>query len=155
MAKGSIYKSYQKFAVLLLFTSSVVANAFGLNILQLVVHCGNHTFNLSTQNHSFKNSADRKTYSSIDEVFEDTSSKPLLPRWLPNDFTFKYAEKFTRSENTNILLYYEDSNNKAIVFDLIVYGDLHNSATDTDYEKDDNLVEVYKKKCEALHSKKP
>lgn len=133
--------------VLFLFTSSAVANAFGLNLLQLVAHWGSDTFNLSNNNQGkeSQNIADRKTYSNIDEVFEDLPTIPFLPKWLPNDFIFKYAEKFTRSKNTNILLYYEDSANKVIVFDFNVYYDDHTSTTNTDYEKDDNLIEVYEK----------
>lgn len=133
--------------VVLLFASSVVANAFGLNVLQLVARWGNDTFNFSSQNQEKKiqNAADRESFSSIDEVFEDISPKPILPKWMPDGFTFKYAEKFTRSDSTNVLLYYENTTNKAIIFDFNVYSADHIATTDTDYEKDDNLVEIYER----------
>ncbi len=133
--------------VFILIMSSVVANAFGLNLLQLAARWGSDTFNLSTQNQKkvIQNAADRKTYSNIDDVFEGISTKPLLPGWLPDGFTFKYAEKFTRSDSTDILLYYEDSVNKAIVFDFNVYNADQKAITDTDYEKDDALVDIYEK----------
>lgn len=131
--------------ILVSLTSSVVANALGLNLLQLAARWGNDTFNLFTQNQKkvTQNVVDKKTYSSMDEVFEEISSKPLVPEWMPDDFTFKYAESFTRSDSTDIVLYYEDSTNKIIVFDFSIYNGSH--VTDTDYEKDGNLVEIYEK----------
>lgn len=136
--------------VLIFFTSSAVANAFGYNLIQSMVQWGKETFNLSTQNYSNgqngnTNIAQRKTYNSVEEVMKDVPSKPLLPKWLPDGFTFKYAEKFARSDNIKILLYYQDNTNKAIVFDLSIYDDSNKAAANINFEKDDKLVEIYEK----------
>ncbi|MDD2246577.1 MAG: DUF4367 domain-containing protein [Proteiniphilum sp.] len=140
--------------ILVFFLSSAVASAFGYNLIQIVVGWGKETFDLSAQNQSnvqndTHNMADKKTYGSIGEVMKDISSKPLLPGWLPDGFAFKYAEKFVRSDNTNVLLYYEDSANKAIVFDFSIYTDKAAAdmsfAKDYSFEKDNNIVEVYEK----------
>lgn len=68
-----------------------------------------------------------------------------MPKWVPDNFAFKYAEKFSRPDNTNILLYYQDSANKVIVFDLMIYDDKENHKTkeNINFEKDNNLVEIY------------
>lgn len=70
--------------------------------------------------------------------------KPLLPEWVPDGFSFKYAEKFIRPDNTNVLLYYQDKSNKVIVFDLNIYNS-NKSVTNISFEKDDSLVEIYEK----------
>ncbi len=136
--------------VLIFFTSSVVANAFGYNFIQSVVQWGKDTFNLSTQNQSNGHNGNAnivqiKTYSSVEEVMKDLTSKPMLPQWLPDGFTFKYAERFARSNNTNVLLYYQDAADKVIVFDLNIYDDSNKAAANINFEKDDKLVETYEK----------
>jgi hypothetical protein len=119
-----------------------------------VVDWGKETFHLSAQNqsngqNSNANIADRKIYGSIDEVLQDMPAKPLLPGWVPDGFAFKDAEKFIRSDNTNVILYYENNANKVMVFDFNIYTDqaaVDMSFTkDYSFEKDDNLVEVYEK----------
>lgn len=136
--------------VLMFFTSSVVANAFGYNLIQSVVQWGKDTFNLSTQNHSNgqngnANITQIKTYSSVEEVLKELPSNPSLPKWLPDGFTFKYAEKFARSNNLKILLFYQDNTNKAIVFDLSIYDDGNKAAENINFEKDEKSVETYEK----------
>ncbi|MHB8073290.1 DUF4367 domain-containing protein [Desulfosporosinus fructosivorans] len=136
--------------VLIFFMSSVVANAFGYKFIQSMVQWGKDIFNLSTQNQSNgqngnTNIAQRKTYNSVEEVMKDLPSKPLLPKWLPDGFTFKYAEKFARLDNTNVLLYYQDAANKVLVLDLNIYDDSNKAAANINFEKDDKLVENYEK----------
>lgn len=134
--------------ILVFFMSSAVASALGYNLVQTVVDWGKETFHLSAQNQPDgqnidHNIADKKNYGNIDEVLQDMAAKPLLPRWVPDGFAFKYAEKFVRLDNTNIVLYYENSAHKTIVFDFGVYTD--QASADASFEKDDNMVEVYEK----------
>ncbi|EHQ90133.1 DUF4367 domain-containing protein [Desulfosporosinus youngiae] len=136
--------------IIIFFTSSVAANAFGYNFIQSMVQWGKDTFNLSTQNYSNgqnsnTNIAQRNTYSSVEEVIKGLPLKPLSPKWFPDGFTFKYAEKFARSDSLKILLYYQDNTNKAIVFDLSIYDDSNKAAANINFEKDEKLVEIYEK----------
>lgn len=140
--------------ILIFSVTCTVANAFGYNLIQIAVHWGKETFNISAQRPSSMQEADNQnpgnisksaTYDSIEKAFEDIHPKPLLPGWLPDGFAFKYAEKFTRTEDTDILLYYGDSANRVIIFDFVVYKDSDETVRDTSFEKDDNLVQVYEK----------
>lgn len=140
--------------ILVFFMSSAVAGAMGYNFIEIVADWGKDTFHLSAQNQSDgqnggANIADKKIYSSVDEVFQDVAAKPLLPGWLPDGFAFKYAEKFNRSDNTNVVFYYEDGVNKAVIFEFIIYTDQAvadmSFAKDHSFEKDDTTVEVYEK----------
>lgn len=47
---------------------------------------------------------------------------------IPVGFTFKYAEKYVRSDNINLLLYYEGNDNKFIIFDLTIYNNTNRNA---------------------------
>ena len=148
--KKQFRKRFAQIAACLLlafFMSSAAAGAFGFNLIQTMVQWGKDTFHLSAQKQSNErrgnNNAVRTTYSDLDKVFEDITSKPLLPEWLPDDFAFKFAEKFSRLDSTNILIYYENSEDKEIIFDFSIYDDSRKVPVDADYEKDDNLVEVY------------
>jgi hypothetical protein len=134
--------------ILVFFMSSAVASALGYNLIQIVADWGKDTFHLSAPNQSNgqdgnNNVADRKIYGSIDDVLQDVAVKPLLPGWVPDGFTFTYAEKFTCLGNTKIVLYYENSAHKNIIFDFEIYE--AQMSVDTFYEKDDNEVEVYDK----------
>lgn len=134
--------------ILVFFMSSAVASALGYNLIQIVADWGKDTFHLSAPNQSNgqggnNNVTDRKIYGSIDDVLQDVAVKPLLPQWVPDGFAFKNAEKFIRLDNTNIVLYYENSANKTIVFDFEIYTD--QASADASFEKDDNIVEVYEK----------
>ncbi|SFH31492.1 protein of unknown function [Desulfotomaculum arcticum] len=134
--------------ILVFFMSSAVASALGYNLVQTVVDWGKETFYLSAENESNglngnANIADRKIYGSIDEVLQDMPAKPLLPQWVPGGFVFKYAEKFVRLDNTNVMLYYENSAHKTIAFDFEIYTD--QASADASFEKDDKMVEVYEK----------
>ena len=130
------------------FMSSAVAGAMGYNLIQIVADWGKETFHLSAQNQpnvqdNDRNIADKKNYGNIEEVLQDIAAKPLLPGWVPDGFAFKYAEKFVRLDNTNVVLYYENSAHKTIVFDFEIYTD--QASADASFEKDDNIVEVYEK----------
>ena len=134
--------------ILVFFMSSAVAGAMGHNPIQIVADWGKNTFHLSAQNQSNgqnggTNIADRTIYGSVDEVLQDVAAKPLLPGWVPDGFDFKYAERFSRLDNTNVVLYYENDANKAIIFDCGIYTD--QASADISFEKDDNPVEVYEK----------
>lgn len=136
--------------IFLFLTTSVVANAFGYNLIRLAIDWGEETFHFSTQNQSnLSNSEDniseRIINDDIEMAFEDIQPRPSLPEWLPEGFVFKYVEKFTRSNHTNILLYYENDIDKVIIFDLNIYIDNQNSEIDIAYEKDESLVEIYEK----------
>jgi hypothetical protein len=134
--------------ILVFFMSSAVASALGYNLVQTVVDWGKETFHLSAQNQpnvqdNDHNIADKKNYGNIEEVLHDMAVKPLLPQWVPDGFAFKYAEKFVRLDNTNVVLYYENSAYKTIVFDFEIYTD--QASADASFEKDDNMVEFYEK----------
>jgi hypothetical protein len=140
--------------ILVFLMSSTVASAFGYNLIQIATDWGKDTFHLSVQNqpdgqNDNINKADRKTFASIEEVFKDVAAKPLLPGWVPDGFAFKYAEKFSRSDNINVVLYYQNNANEVIVFDYSIYTDKAAAGTsfaqEYDFEKDDSMVEVYKK----------
>ncbi len=136
--------------ILIFFMSSVVADAIGYNLIQSMVKWGKDTFNLSSPNqpseqNSNPNISQRETYNSVEEAMKDIPSKPLLPKWVPDRFTFKYAEKYVRTENTKILLYYQDGNNKSLVFDFTIYHEAYNATTDINFEKDENLVKAFEK----------
>jgi len=130
--------------ILAFFMSSAMASALGYNLVQIVAGWGKETFHLSAQNqNNAQNIFDKKNYSNAEEVLQDMTAKPLLPQWVPDGFAFKYAEKFVRLDNTNIVLYYENSAHKIIVFDFEIYTD--QASADASFEKDDNMVEVYEK----------
>lgn len=134
--------------LIVFFTSSVVANAFGYNLIQSVVHWGQDTFNLSSQNQpgeqgATPNITERKTYGSMDEVIKDISPETLLPEWVPDGFTFQYSEKYASPGNNKLLLYFQDTSDRVIIFDLVIYDDERQAVADINFEKDENLVEVY------------
>ncbi len=140
--------------ILVFLMSSTVAGAFDYNLIQIATDWGKDTFHLSVQNqpngqNDNINKADRKTFASIEEVFKDVAAKPLLPGWVPDGFAFKYAEKFSRSDNTNVVLYYQNNSNEVIVFDYSICTDKAAAGTsftkEYDFEKDDSMVEVYEK----------
>ncbi len=133
--------------ILFFFMSSAVANALGYNPIELMVDWGRDTFHLSTFDHSQEqysnNLAEQKIHSSIDDALQGAAVKPLLPGWVPDGFAFTYAEEFTCLGDTKIVLYYENSAHKNIIFDFEIYES--QMLVDTFYEKDDNEVEVYDK----------
>ena len=134
--------------ILVFFMSSAVASALGYNLVQTMVDWGKETFHLSAQNqpnvqNNAQNVFDKKNYSNVEDVLQDVAAKPLLPQWVPDGFAFKYAEKFVRLDNTNIVLYYENSAHKIIVFDFEIYTE--QTSADASFEKDDSMVEVYEK----------
>ncbi|BAE84442.1 uncharacterized protein DUF4367 [Desulfitobacterium sp. LBE] len=135
--------------ILIFFTSSTVASALGYNLFQSVVNWGKDTFNLSTQSQPVEegnsNVAEMKTYSSIQEVIKDIPVKPLLPQWVPEGFVFKYGETFKLQNHSKALLYFQEDSGKVIVFDLSIYVEGEQAVADTNFEKDENLVEVYEK----------
>ena len=156
--RHQIKKSFAQIAaclVITLFMFSIVANAFGYNPIQMIVHWGEDTFNLSTQrqsgskdNNNIKspdNITSNVTFDSIDKAFIGIDTKPLLPVWVPEGFIFKYAERFNRKDNINVLLYYSNDENKVIIFDFTIFDDSNETARDTSFDKDDSSVQVYEK----------
>ncbi|NLN49445.1 MAG: DUF4367 domain-containing protein [Clostridiales bacterium] len=133
--------------ILFFFMSSAIAIALGYNPIEVIIDWGKDTFHLSFPNHSneenFNNLAERKIYGSIGDALHGVAVKPLLPGWVPDGFAFTYAEKFTSLDDTKIVLCYENSAHKNIIFDFEIY-ETHVSI-DTFFEKDDNVVEVYDK----------
>ena len=133
--------------ILFFFMSSTVAIALGYNPIEIIVDWGKDTFHLSSPNYSneenFNNLAERKIYGSIDDALHGVAVKPLLPGWIPDGFAFTYAEKFNCLDDTKIVLCYENSAHKNVIFDFEIY-ETHMSI-DTFFEKDENAVEVYDK----------
>ncbi len=137
--------------IFIFFTTSVVASAFGHNFINLAIDWGKETFHFSSQDQSKlpnngDNVSERIINHDIEMIFADIQPRPSLPEWLPEDFVFKYAEKFNRIGSTNIILYYEhDTNDKIIIFDFDIYMDNKLPEIDTAFEKDENLVEIYER----------
>lgn len=159
--KHQIRKKFAQVAaclVLTIFTSSVVANAFGFNLIQMIVQWGEDTFNLSTQNQSdiqdnngskgsdsINNAANNVAFDSINKALEGIDPKPNLPGWIPDGFTFMYSERFVREDSTNILLYYSNNENKIIIVNFTIFTDNNESDRDPFFDKDENLVQIYEK----------
>lgn len=134
--------------ILLVFlVTNVVAYAFGYNIIQIVSNWGDSSFNVFTGQKSDiegNNITNRIIDTNINEAFIDIEPQPLLPAWLPEGYSFKYAERYDRKESINVLLYYEDTTiNKVTIFDYTIYHE--NPGSNISYEKDERLVEIYKK----------
>ncbi|WMJ85572.1 DUF4367 domain-containing protein [Anaerocolumna sp. MB42-C2] len=140
--------------LLVLSLSNVLAYSFGFNIIDVVSNWGADNFNLFTQPKSEapgNNVTSRVIDTNIKEAFKDINPKPLLPGWLPDGFSFKYVEKYNRKDSINILLYYDNEikDNSVIIFDYTIY--VENQGSDISYEKDDRLVEIYKKDGEQYY----
>ncbi|MEK4060026.1 MULTISPECIES: DUF4367 domain-containing protein [Paenibacillus] len=132
-------------AVFLLFFcfSSIVANAFGLNFFKIVASWGEETFDFMAETNlrPTDNAANDQTYESIDKAFENVESRPLLPEWLPEGFHFKYAEKFERTTNTRIMLYYSSEQaDDILIIDYLLYKQGYVVEGGTSFEKDETPV---------------
>lgn len=136
-------------AVLLIFlASSAVANALGYNLIQSIVSWGQDTFHLSTSNQpDGQNLLENKTYDSVEQALKDIPAGIYLPTWFPEGFEFKYAEKFAGPKSTDISLYYQDSAGQHLIINIKIYSDVDDKGTaeNVNFEKDENLVEVYTK----------
>lgn len=69
----------------------------------------------------------------------------MLPVWVPEGFTFKYAEKVVRASNTIIILYYTDSENGTVIFDMTVYNANNQVNSNSSFEKDESELQIYEK----------
>ena len=138
-------------ACLVLFFSATVAvaNAFGFNPVKMIVSWKEDTFNMSSQNGSdiIQNDSALSgvSFDKLEDAILDIKPTPMLPVWIPEGFTFKYAEKYERNSNIDLLLYYED-NNKNIIFDFTIYKNTDiNAENEAYFEKDSSDVEIYEK----------
>lgn len=136
--------------VLVFFITFAVADAFGFNPVKMIVSWKEDTFNLSARNENNNvqdnNMSGGLIFVQMEDALENIKPAPMMPEWIPEGFSFKYAEKFVRSDNTNILLNYEDDDGKVIIFDYVIYNDAEkNTEGETSFEKDSNEVEIYKK----------
>lgn len=124
-------------------TTSAVANALGYSFFHSIVGWGKDTFNLTTKNQTDgTNLNERKTYASLQEVEKNLPAGLLLPTWIPEGFEFKYAEKIIRPENIIVSIYYQDKGDRNVIINASIYD--HNGVPrDINFEKDENLVEVY------------
>lgn len=87
------------------------------------------------------NAPNDQTYESIDKAFENVESRPLLPEWLPEGFHFKYAEKFERTTNTRIMLYYSSEQaDDILIIDYLLYKQGYVVEGGTSFEKDETPV---------------
>ncbi len=142
---------------ILVFSMTVaVADAFGFNPVKMIVSWREDTLNLRTgiksDNVQDNNTPKSSTFVQMKDAFENIKPSPLIPKWVPEGFSFKYAEKFVRSDNTNILLTYEDDDGKVIIFDYVIYNDSgKNTESETSFEKDSNEIEVYNKNGISHH----
>jgi len=138
-------------ACLVLFFSATVAvaNAFGFNPVKMIVSWKEDTFNISSQNGSdiIQNdiALSGVSFDKLEDAILDIKPAPMLPVWIPEGFTFKYAEKYERNSSIDLLLYYED-NNKNIIFDFTIYKNTDiNAENEAYFEKDSSDVEIYEK----------
>jgi len=78
----------------------------------------------------------------LQEFEKDLPAGLLLPAWIPEAFQFKYAEKIIRPTNIIVSIYYQDKGDKNVIINASIYD--HNGVPkDINFEKDENLVEVY------------
>ncbi|WP_313165863.1 DUF4367 domain-containing protein [Sedimentibacter sp.] len=142
-------KFFRIAACLILFfsTTVAVANAFGFNPVKMIVSWKEEAFNLSSQNENNVVQNDENTsFFKLEDAVLNIKPAPMVPTWVPDGFTFKYAEKYVRSDNINLLLYYEGNDNKYIIFDLTIYNNTsRNTEGETSFEKDSTEVEIYEK----------
>lgn len=138
--------------IIAFFGFAVVASAFGYNLVQEIITWGEENFNLSivrevnetsSGSDSFNTNSNSMAYDDVDKAFENIDPKPLLPKWTPDDFAFKFAEKFTMTNYTKILLYYEDED-KSLIFDYVIYGE-NFKADRLSYEKDATPIRIFEK----------
>lgn len=142
--------------VLALFATSFVANALGYNLIQMTVLWGKDTFKVSIHNQAAEqessdfestgNIAHSEIFDSVEKAFADIGSRPGLPKWIPERFDFKYAERFISKNSTNVILHYVDSENGIIIFDFTLFNNGNGASLDAVFEKDDTQVQVYEKK---------
>lgn len=153
MHKGSVGKALVRAAacfILVFSLTVVVANALGYNPVRMIIFWKEDTFNISAGNESSGgqdgNAANGLSFERMNDAFEGISHAPMTPGWVPDGFGFKYAEKFARSDNVNILLNYENDDGGVIIFDYVIYDDTgKNVKNETSFEKDSNKVEIYEK----------
>lgn len=134
--------------LLVLALTNAVAYSFGYNIIDVVSGWGTDHFHLFTGQElspQGDNLAGRVIDTDMKTILKDMKEKPLLPGWLPNGFTFKYIEKYTRTDSVDLVFYYENKtgSNRVIILDWTVYHE--NQGSDISYEKDERLVEIYNK----------
>lgn len=131
-----------------------IANAFRYNIIQMLVHWGGETFNLSISSQpKYQDDNESKTeiinnnevFESPEEAIKGIHPVPMLPVWVPEGFTFKYAEKVVRASNTIIILYYTDSENGTVIFDMTVYNANNQVNSNSSFEKDESELQIYEK----------
>ena len=141
--KKIITKKFVRVAacLILIFSMTVAADAFGFNPVKMIVSWKEDTFNLLTKkengNVQNNNTSNSSTFAQIEDAFENIKPAPLIPKWIPDGFIFKYAEKFVRSDNVNILLNYESGDGRVIIFDYVIYNDAaKNTESETLFEKD-------------------
>jgi hypothetical protein len=146
-------KTFVRVAACLIFAFSltvVVANAFGYNPIKMIILWKDDTFNLYARNESsdgqLDNVGNSSSFDRMDDAFEGLIPTPMMPGWIPEGFSFKYAEKFVRSYNVNILLNYENDDGEVIIFDYVIYNShVKNVEDETSFEKDSGEVEIYEK----------
>jgi hypothetical protein len=128
--------------------SSVVANAFGYNLMQKMLSWGKETLNLLIREQSDVEAGHNISYkivdSNVENILRDIEPKPLLPQWLPDGFIYQDSERVERQSNTNIILYYEDAKNRVIILDYVLYNS-NRQIKEFAFEKDENKVEIYEK----------
>ncbi len=134
--------------ILILFVSSITANAFGYNIIHIIAKWGDETFNLHSQtqgeSEKFKKVTESSAYDSVEKAFKGVEPKPLLPIWLPDGFSFKYAEKHVGINDTSIILHYINAD-KIVSFSYIIYKEGKAVEDDINYEKDEREVQEFEK----------
>ncbi len=142
-------KFFRIAACLVLFFSATVAvaNAFGFNPVKMIASWKEDTFNLTLQNESnVVQNDDNASFDKLEDALLNIKPAPMVPTWVPEGFNFKYAEKYVRSDNINLLLYYEGNDNKFIIFDLTIYNNTSiNTEGEASFEKDSAEVEIYEK----------
>lgn len=144
---GRIFVRVAACLILAFSVTVAVANAFGFNPIKMIISWKDDTLNLSSRSEiSNGQDVNNSTFIRMEDAFEDIKPSPMVPNWIPEGFSFKYAEKFARNDNINLLLYYEADSDKIIIFDFIIYNSTDkNTEDEASFEKDSNEVEVYEK----------
>lgn len=147
--KNKILRSVASLVIIFIIGNVIVSEAFGINVWDYFVEWGEETFSLKTKNYQEENydhilnDKEAKEYLSFEDLIKDIDVEIMVPKYVPEGYflqNIKINESPDRIYITGFYLY----GKKEYSYYIQILKD-KNLELDRKYEKDKNIVEVYKK----------
>lgn len=149
--RNKILRSVASLVIIFIIGNVIISEAFGINVWDYFVEWGEETFSLKVKVNKDKelnyahNTAEitSEKYTSFEDLIKDINVEIMVPKYIPKGYFLENIELRNIADKIYIKgIYFNEE--KRYSYYIQISKD-KNIGLDRTYEKDENIVEVYKK----------